>query len=160
MKLGRKIGLYLIGFICLATQVQAQEKDNRKEVVNQFYNSFDTGKTMHLHQILSQQLVDHDASHPESSHYEGIVHLITMVNDGLTNVKHDLEQVHLIGENMVVVRWNMTAKHTGSFLGMSSTGKSIAFNGHDIFKFKDGRIVEMWHVEELLGFIEQLSDKK
>ena len=155
----KQLILSIATIVCFSLQTVAQSTDNRKAAVIEFYKVFDSGKIGHLKNIMSESVIDHDASHP-GNNYEAFETLIEMVNTGFNNVNHNLEQIHLIGEDMVMVRWEMTAKHTGNFMGMPASGKNVAFNGHDIFKFKDGLIVEAWHVEELLGFIEQISPKE
>lgn len=155
----KQLILSIAAILYFGLQAVAQNTDNRKAAVIEFYKVFDSGKISALKHIMSESVIDHDASHP-GNNYKAFESLIEMVNTGFNNVNHNLEQIHLIGEDMIMVRWEMIAKHTGNFMGMSATGKDIAFNGHDIFKFKDGLIVEAWHVEELLGFIEQISPEQ
>lgn len=51
----------------------------------------------------------------------------------------------------------MTAKHTGDFLGIPTTNRAVNFVGHDLLKVQDGKIIEIWHVEDLAGMFEQLK---
>jgi predicted ester cyclase len=146
--------LLMLSFSCLL----AQSADKKIEVIRKFYQCFDSGKITDLNFVVDEQLVDYDAPVKEKSFAE-LQGLITTLHDGFSNVAHELEQIHIVGKDKVVVRWKMTAKHTGTFFGIPASGKTIEFNGHDIFTIKNEKIIEQWHVEELLSLINQISSK-
>lgn len=139
---------------------QQIESDNRKEQIIKFYQIWDSGESNQLFDIASKDLIDHDASNPNVSGLEGIIGLIKMIHSSFSNIHHSLELIYPIGNDMYFVRWNMTGKHTGAFFGVPTTNKEVSFNGHDIFRFKDGKITENWHVEELLSLMGQISPQK
>ena len=45
----------------------------------------------------------------------------------------------------VMVRYSMYGKHTGVLNGLAATGKKIEYDGVEIFRIADGKIVEFWH---------------
>ncbi|MDQ1050004.1 ester cyclase [Streptomyces sp. V4I2] len=51
----------------------------------------------------------------------------------------------------------MTAIHTGDAFGFAASGNSVDINGQDIMRIVDGKITEIYHVEELLKLAEQIS---
>ncbi|PID74673.1 MAG: hypothetical protein CSB28_01990 [Desulfobacterales bacterium] len=51
----------------------------------------------------------------------------------------------------------MTGKHTGEFFNIPPSNKNIILYGHDLFKIVEGKIVEQWHIEQLLSLINQIS---
>lgn len=56
-------------------------------------------------------------------------------------------------------RWRMEATHTGpiAFLGLQASGKRIAMSGMEIMRIADGKIAEIWHLEDVAGLIQQLG---
>lgn len=58
---------------------------------------------------------------------------------------------------LVLAQWTLTMKHTGSFLGIASTGKEITARGMSIQRFVDGRIREAWDNWDQLGVMTQLG---
>jgi predicted ester cyclase len=44
----------------------------------------------------------------------------------------------------VATRWEITATHTGDFMGAAPTWKDVTWTGIQIDRFKDGKIVESW----------------
>ena len=59
-----------------------------------------------------------------------------------------------LGEgDLVAARWSLTATQTGEFRGRPATGKPVALSGTTMFKFQDGKIVEMWVTFDPARFI-------
>lgn len=75
----------------------------------------------------------------------------------------------LIGEgDLVAIRETYKATHTGHYKGMvladdgealdiPPTGKRIDLTGIDIYRVVDGKIVEQWIEQDLLGLLRQLG---
>ncbi len=54
--------------------------------------------------------------------------------------------------------WTLSGTHTGPLFGIAPTGKRVSFSGVDMVRVgEDGRIAELWHVEEMLQFWQQLG---
>ena len=70
---------------------------------------------------------------------------------------HNLTQIHEVSEDRYMIRWEASAKHTGDLFGVPATDKTVYFNGHDILKIEDGKVVEMWHIEQLLQLMSQIQ---
>jgi steroid delta-isomerase-like uncharacterized protein len=64
----------------------------------------------------------------------------------------------LIGEgDKVVARIVCSGTHTGEYMGLPPTGKSIAYDEIFIFRFDDGRVVETWGVVDVYSQMKQLG---
>ena len=57
----------------------------------------------------------------------------------------------------VVVRWKNAGTDSGGFMGMPPTGKQFGIAGIDIHVVRDRRMVEHWHVVDLLSQMQQLG---
>ena len=70
-----------------------------------------------------------------------------------------MEIVELIAEgDKVVGQFTCSATHLGDWLGQAPTGRR--FEGVDevsIFRFRDGKIVHVWSLEDTLGRLRQLG---
>ncbi len=53
--------------------------------------------------------------------------------------------------------WTMRGTHRGELFGIAPTGKRVEFGGIDLVRCEDGRISELWHVEELASLYAQLG---
>ena len=70
-----------------------------------------------------------------------------------------MEVVELIAEGDTVVgRFTCSGTHLGEWLGYAPTGRRFeAVDEVSIYRFRDGRIVESWGLEDNLGRLEQLG---
>ena len=125
--------------------------------LDDFYKFWETADETLLEKIVSKDVKDHDKDPRNTgSDYQGLLDLANAVQ-GLTEMKHNLVQIHKLENQMCVVRWEASAKHTGNFFGIPATGKTVFFAGHDIMKFENGKITELWHIEQLLQLMGQIQ---
>ena len=61
---------------------------------------------------------------------------------GFPGLKHSIEDAFAKGD-MVVVRASYQVIHNGEFLGIPPSGKQVQFTAIAIYKFKEGKCVEM-----------------
>ncbi len=47
--------------------------------------------------------------------------------------------------------------HNGAMMGMPATGKEATFAWMDMYRIEDGEMVEVWHVEDIAGMLQQLG---
>ena len=106
------------------------------------YQVFGRGDLGQLSRVVSPQLVDHDPAVPNQTGLAGLRRLTTTLHQGFSNIPHTLELVEPLSRSRVLVRWTMTAMHTGTFFGVRPTGRNVTLHGHDILAVKDGRITE------------------
>jgi len=57
--------------------------------------------------------------------------------------------------DMVVLRWSHTGTHVGEFLGIPPTGRAIICRGIDMYRLRDGLMVEHWNVVDMFGLGQQ-----
>jgi len=60
-------------------------------------------------------------------------------------------------DDRVILRFTMTGTHSGPFLGLDATGRSIRLPGMTILRFKDQKCVERWSVTDSLSLLVQLG---
>jgi len=70
-----------------------------------------------------------------------------------------MEIVELIAEGDTVVgRFTCSATHLGDWLGHAPTGRRFErVDEVSIFRFRDGRIMQVWSLEDTLGRLRQLG---
>jgi steroid delta-isomerase-like uncharacterized protein len=57
----------------------------------------------------------------------------------------------------VATRWTIRGTHTGEFQGVPPSGKPIEMTGITIFRIANGKLIEGWTNEDLLGLLQQLG---
>ncbi len=51
----------------------------------------------------------------------------------------------------------MRGRHTGDLLGVPPSGKPFTLQGIDIVRVQGGKIAETWHLEDILGLLQQIG---
>lgn len=57
----------------------------------------------------------------------------------------------------VAMRWTAHGTHKGEFQGIPATGRQMSVSGITILRILDGKIIEGWTNEDMLGFMQQLG---
>ena len=60
----------------------------------------------------------------------------------------------------VATRWEITATHTGDYVGISPTGRTATWTGVAIDRFEHGRIVESWVAWDKFTLLQSLGAVK
>lgn len=141
----------------MATMCSPVQCETTTKLLDEFYQFWETGEVGLLEKSTSKNLKDHDRNPlAKGTDYEAILQLGKSLG-GLTEMNHNLVQVHFLENGKIMVRWEATAKHTAEVFGHPATQKTVYFNGHDILKVEHGKITELWHIEQLLQLNSQLQ---
>jgi predicted ester cyclase len=64
----------------------------------------------------------------------------------------------LAAGDRVVIRFTMTGRHRGAFMGVPATGTDVALPGITILRFGEGgKAIERWSSADMLGLLVQLG---
>jgi predicted ester cyclase len=72
------------------------------------------------------------------------------------DVKASVEQMIVAGDR-VVTHLRFTGHFTGTFNGTQGKGQTVDFIATDIYRIRDGKITDNWHLEDNLTFLQQLG---
>jgi predicted ester cyclase len=67
-----------------------------------------------------------------------------------------LEDVIAEGDK-VVGRFTSRATHKGPLMGVPATGRPVTFGSIVIQRFADGKILEEWHQDDMMGILQQIG---
>ena len=74
---------------------------------------------------------------------DAVKRYVAAVRTAFPDIRFTVE--NLFGESdLIAARWTLTGTQTGEFAGKPPTGKSVAVPGNTVFRFRDGKILEMW----------------
>lgn len=72
------------------------------------------------------------------------------------DLRHTVEDT-VASDEKVAVRFLLTGTHTGNFMGIPPTGKSIAVTATAILHLVDGKVAELRGIFDQLGLMQQLG---
>jgi predicted ester cyclase len=132
---------------------------NATETVKAFVTEVFDAKGINVDKIenhFAPDCVFHDAM-PGMEGVEGYKNLMRMFDAGTEPIEGATQPI-IIGEGEIAaVRWINKLKHTGDLMGVPATGKVAVAKGHEIYRVKDGKIVENWAVMDVAGIMAQLT---
>jgi steroid delta-isomerase-like uncharacterized protein len=131
--------------------------EQNKTVVREFIEAlFTKGDLTAVDTYLADDFVNHEPVFGTSADREGMRAGGAMIRAGFPDWHSDQEM--LVGEDDVVVeKFTASGTHRGELLGVPPTGRTVAVPGINIFRIRDGRIVERWGRLDELGLMRQLG---
>ena len=93
---------------------------------------------------------------PAGKGREGLLDRLTMLSSIFSGVEVEVVLLFSKGD-MVADCLRITGNHTGHFLGMPPSGKRVSWLQNEIYRLKDGKIVEGWVTRDWLGLWQQLG---
>lgn len=66
----------------------------------------------------------------------------------------NVEPDDLIAErDIVVARYTVTGTHKGDLFGVPGSGKQLRYEGQPIYRIAEGKVAEVWFVEDTFGLM-------
>lgn len=127
-----------------------------QELVRRFYGEvMGDGNIAALDQLATDDYEEHDPFPGQGEGLSGLKTRTAMIRDGLAP-HFEVEDVVHEGDKLVV-RWINSGTHVGEFAGIPPTNKTFSIAGVDIFRLRDGKLAEHWHVVDQLSMLQQLG---
>lgn len=78
------------------------------------------------------------------------------VHAGITGNHLEIHETLWDGD-ACTLRFTMSGRHTGEWLGVPGTGTEVAVDGITILHFEGDQVIERWSQADLLGFLVQVG---
>jgi steroid delta-isomerase-like uncharacterized protein len=130
--------------------------ERNKQAVRRFYDEvLNSGNLDALEELAVPHYEENDMLPGQGAGLSGLRDRVSMLRAALEPT-FTLDDV-IAEADKVVVRWTNSGTHVADFLGLPATGKSFSHAGIDIYRFRDGKMAEHWHVVDMLSFLQQLG---
>jgi steroid delta-isomerase-like uncharacterized protein len=130
---------------------------NKKLVESFIQDLFSRGDLEAIDRYLAPNFINHDPPLPgASAGPEGMRQAAVVFRAAMPDWRSDLHQL-VAEDDIVVERFTATGTHQGPLMGVPGTGNTITLPGVNIFRIRDGRIVERWGRLDELGLLRQLG---
>ena len=114
------------------------------------------GDAAALPDVMHPDCADHSARPGEPQGIEGLTATMRWLNDVFADLAFDIHRV--IGEgDTVAVHCTLTGRHTGDLMGIPPTGRPVATPMVHILRFRDGKAVDHWAVDDDMATMRQLG---
>ncbi|GAA2834061.1 ester cyclase [Kitasatospora sp. CM 4170] len=128
----------------------------RKNAIRRLYKALEAGDVDIADELFTDDFVTSEGRHQNVRGPQGFKDAIRAVHE--THADPSFEILDLIGEGQdVMVRWRMTATHSGPLMGVPATGERVSMEAFALFRFAGDRISERHAVIDRLGLLQQLK---
>jgi len=104
----------------------------------------------------ADDVVDHMPVPGQPTGREALKDVVAAFRTALPDLRMTLHGTIACGDRGVDF-WTLEGTHLGELFGTPPTGRPVRFSGIDMIGVRDGRIRDLWHVEEMLHFHRQLG---
>ncbi|NUR25157.1 MAG: ester cyclase [Catenulispora sp.] len=131
--------------------------EQNKKTVNAFIDAlFTRGELEAAEKYLAEDFLNHDPPFGQGPGREGMRAAAVLLRASFPDWHSDLGL--MIGEgDLVVEQFTASGTLTEEFMGVPADGRQVVLRGINIFRVRDGRIVERWGRLDDLGVLRQLG---
>ena len=144
-----------LGLSAIATSAAADDL----AAVRAFYDIF-TNPSPETHAAFLEAASDDWKSYADYSGKYEVKEELLPRTEGIPKFMPDLEfsieAIHQDG-NFVIVRSRAKATPAGEFMGIDPQGRGFDIMNIDIHELKDGKLVNLWHIEDWATAMQQMS---
>jgi steroid delta-isomerase-like uncharacterized protein len=131
--------------------------EENKAIVRRYVEEAINQRNMDLlDELFAPEFVDHTAVPGQAPGVEGLKQFFAMMDAGFPDFRAVIEDVIAEGDK-VAVRFTFHGTHQDEFMDIPPTGRRVTMPGIDILRVVDGKVVELWGQEDVLGLMRQLG---
>ena len=122
---------------------------------------FATGDADLIPEVYAEDVVDHNPVPGQRAGHDGLRDVLAAFHTAFPDQVMELHGTLADGEYGVDF-WTFRGTHRGPLgtegAAMPATGRRVTFSGIDVARIRDGRIAEIWHVEDMATMWAQLRE--
>jgi predicted ester cyclase len=133
--------------------VVSNPRRDTRAIIEAYVDAHQSGDVSRLAEIIAPEFRYRDG--PPVG-VERVAAFARELHAGFSQIACSLEQCVCDGE-WGAFRFVISGTHSGVFAGRAPTGRPLTWSGADFVRVRDGRIVELWAVQESLPLLEGLG---
>lgn len=127
------------------------------EIASLRYAAFwNTGDEKYAKQALADDFVDRTLPAGRAPGLEGVLLASKNFRAAVPDLTSDVDDMTVVGDK-ALLHLHFQGHFTGKFKDLQGSGQSVDFQAFDLYRVKDGKIVENWHLEDNLTLLKQLG---
>ncbi|MGH2660675.1 MAG: ester cyclase [Actinomycetota bacterium] len=146
----------ILMWIAAARRRNAVGVEENRSLVKRFYEEvWNRGNVEVTSEVFAEDYVRHDLRPTQAPPGPtGQAKIAADFRAAFPDLRMELDLI--LGEgDLVAARWTTEGTNTRSWGGRPPTGKAARFSGVNIFRFRDGKVVELWNHRDDLGLMQQ-----
>ena len=137
-------------------RAQAAVEEQNEAIVYRLYEAIDEQNFDTFLELSASDGVCHIPGVPEAVPLEAATQVIKSYYEAFPDSTHDIKAVITEGD-MVAIRFTQVSTHTGDYEGIPPTGNKISVECQHMLRLANGKVAEVWFIEDNLGMMQQLG---
>ncbi|MBN3858403.1 ester cyclase [Paraburkholderia sp. Ac-20340] len=134
----------------------AQQVEQQIHAARLYDTFWSTGDEAQARAALAPDFTDRTLPAGRAQGIAGPLAASKVFHAAVPDVHADVEQMIVAGDR-VITHLRFTGHFTGTFNGVQGKGQTVDFIATDIYRIRDGKIADNWHLEDNLTFLQQLG---
>ncbi len=131
--------------------------EQNKTVIQRWFDEFINKNNVALaDELIDPNYVNHFLPTDAGKGPQAEKQIMDMFFSAFPDLQGNIEDLFAEGDK-VAARIIWRGANSGSFMGMPSTGKQVAFASNNIFRVANGKITENWPQVDIMGLMQQLG---
>ncbi len=131
-------------------------EENKAAVVDAIEAFNDVESRREYLEIHDPSVTAHGLGSEEPVGFDGVTQFYEMLWDAFPDVEATIEE--LVGEgDAVAFRVTVRGTHRGEFMGVPASSNQVTIGVQNIYRFREGKVVERWTNPDLLGLMMQIG---
>ena len=127
------------------------------ELVRAGFQAFNAGNTDECLARIAPEFIINLAELPEPRHGRDVWRQgFEMMKHAFPDLQAHIEDI-IAAQDKVAVRLRFLGTHSGEFLGIPATGRTIEYVSHEFYRIADGLLAEEWICSDMPTLLRQLS---
>jgi steroid delta-isomerase-like uncharacterized protein len=128
------------------------------ELIQRFYDELlRDGDLDKLDELVTDDVVDHEEGFPgQPEGKDGVTFFVNGMRSAFSDIEGKIGP-SLESDDLACAHVTITARHTGEFMGVPATDKSVEITGIDIIRAEDGKCAEHWGVTDNMSLMQQIG---
>ncbi len=145
-------------FLTLAAcGTQEPPKEQLVALAERFYGAFNAGDKQQLLDLTADGFTDHMTSpRPDDGGKGNLAFAVEGFKQGYPDLKIVIER-SFQDDRTLTVFTNVTGTNTGPLFGQPPTGKAVSFHTLDVLGLENGKLKDLWHIEQQQQMWDQLK---
>jgi steroid delta-isomerase-like uncharacterized protein len=138
-------------------RAQAKVEEQNKALVKPTLEAWSKGEFEVFRETVASNVVWYMPSRTISVRSaEELIEAGKMVRNGFPDITFSIEEIFAVGDR-VIFRYIEKGTHLGEYAGIPATGNKYEISGIDIWRFENGKVVEVRSDNDMLGIMMQLG---
>lgn len=153
------VGFLALGALALTIWPVLADDAANEALARRFYTEFNARNFDAFPEFIAADVVDHTAAPDMAAGVDGMKKELQGFAQAFSDMKIVNDLVLVSGDHVTVVS-TATGTNDGMMMDMPATNKPVSFKAIDVWLVRDGKLAEVWHVEQLMQMMMQMGAMK